>query len=580
MKGGFMTIDSSTPGASGSASLTLPAKPDLDHLKKQAKQLLRDVRAQQGEALQTIVAFHPRPAEFSNLRDAQLALARRYGYAGWDQLRDEVELRQLRGGTPQEQAERFINYACLRYDGDDQAWRYRRASEWLRELPELVRADFYCALVAADLEAVRDFLREDPTLALSNGGPRNWPPLMYVTYSRVEQNKEHAVAVARLLLDLGASPDSYSKDHSAFTAITGAIGGGERGPIACVAHPRAKDLVKLLLDAGANPNQSQALYNTMLGEHLGEWLSILVQYGLKAGEPANWDPDDTEPIFDFLLSHVVVNGKLDLVRYLLEHGANANAVSRYNRHSAHAIAQLTARTDIAQLLEQFGAKVEPLSVEDQFRVACSQRDRQRAGELLRQHPQLLQNNQLFTDCAMVDVETCLWLVQQGYDIETPDRNGRTVLHNYALWNNPAAVTTLLQHGANPEAKEPNWWATPLGMALHHRHWPVVAVLLPISNDLLDVCRVADAERAALLLARDPTLIQQHTPKGTTALHIVSQAKQDDPDFDASIATIDLLLKYGADPKALNSQGKTPAQWYRQYGMDELADYLTERLGAG
>ena len=103
-----MTIDSSTPGASGSASLTLPAKPDLVHLKKQAKQLLRDVRAQQGEALQTIVAFHPRPAEFSNLRDAQLALARRYGYADWEQLRNEVELRQLRSGTPQEQAERFI----------------------------------------------------------------------------------------------------------------------------------------------------------------------------------------------------------------------------------------------------------------------------------------------------------------------------------------------------------------------------------------------------------------------------------------------------------------------------------------
>jgi hypothetical protein len=37
--------------------LTLPAKPDLDHLKKQAKQLLRDVRAQQGEALQTIIGM-------------------------------------------------------------------------------------------------------------------------------------------------------------------------------------------------------------------------------------------------------------------------------------------------------------------------------------------------------------------------------------------------------------------------------------------------------------------------------------------------------------------------------------------
>jgi hypothetical protein len=39
------------------------------------------------------------------------------------------------------------------------------------------------------------------------------------------------------------------------------------------------------------------------------------------------------------------------------------------------------------------------------------------------------------------------------------------------------------------------------------------------------------------------------------------------------------LKYGADPKALNNEGKTPAQWYHQLGMDEVADYVSERFGA-
>ena len=578
-----MTIDSSTPGSrptlSPSASLALPVKPDLDHLKKQARRLLHGVRAQQGEALQTIIAFHPRPAEFSSLRDAQLALARRYGYADWEQLRNEVELRQLRSGTPQEQAERFINHACLRYDGDDQAWRYQRASEWLRQLPELVRADFYCALVAADLEVVRDFLRRDPGLALRNGGPRDWPPLMYVTYSRAEQNEAQAVAVAKLLLELGASADSYSEALRGFTALTGAIGQGERGPSACVAHPCAGELVKLLLDAGANPNQSQALYNTMLSEHLGRWLPIFVQYGLAAGDRANWSPDEEEPIFDFLLSQVVVQGKLELVRYLLEHGANANAVSRYNHHTAHAVAQLTGRTGIADLLERFGARAEPLSVADQFRVACGRRDRKLGASLLQQHPQLLQDNDLFRDCSLVDVETCLWLVQQGCDINTRGDNGQTVLHGYAQGNNPDAVTTLLQHGADPEVKENNWQATPLGMALHQHRWPIVEVLLPVSHNLFDVCQMADTERAASLLARDPTLAQQRSPRGNTPLHLVSQAKQDDPDFNASVATIELLLKYGADPKALNNAGKTPAQWYRQLGMDEVADYMAERIGA-
>jgi ankyrin repeat protein len=275
----------------------------------------------------------------------------------------------------------------------------------------------------------------------------------------------------------------------------------------------------------------------------------------------------------------VVQGKTELVQYLLEHGANPNAVSRYNHHSAHSIAQLTGRAEIADLLERFGARIEPLSVEDQFRVACDRRDRKLAVDLLRQHPQLLQNNELFRDCAMVDVETCLWLVQQGYDINTRNRSGQTVLHNYALWNNADAVSILLQHGADPDVRENNWQATPLGLALHHHHWSVVEVLLPISNNLLDVCSMADAERAATLLARDPTApAQQRTPTGNTVLHLVSQAKQSDPDFNASVATIELLLKYGADPQALNNDGKTPAQWYRQLGMDEVADYMTGRLG--
>src|SRR6185503_19170564 len=118
-----------------------------------------------------------------------------------------------------------------------------------------------------DLPSVSAFLRKDPSLARRNGGPRDWPPLMYVTYSRVEQNKENdqALAVAKMLLDLGASPDSYSTDPSGFTALTGAVGGGESGPIACPEHACAEALVTLLLDAGANPNQSQALYNAMLG---------------------------------------------------------------------------------------------------------------------------------------------------------------------------------------------------------------------------------------------------------------------------------------------------------------------------
>lgn len=565
-----------TDRTQGAASLTLPDSPHLDHLRKQARQLLRDFRAQNAEARAIVAAFHPRPAGFRSLRDAQLALARRYGFADWQQLCAEVELRQLRGSPLPEQIERFIDHACLRYNGDDQAWRYARASQWLGELPALGR-DFHGALVAADVAMLQQYLQQDPALATRPGGPRNWPPLMYITYSRIEQNAAQAVAAARLLLDHGADPDAGTPALPGFNAVTGAIGEGERGPVACVPHPRADELVPLFLDAGANPNQSQALYNTMLGHTLGKWLAVFVERGLKAGDPANWGPGEKEPIFDFLLSQVVLQGQAELVQFLLEHGANPDAVSRYNHRSAHANAQLAGHVKIATLLEQHGAQVQPLSRDDQFRVACAQHDWSLASRMLQEQPRMLRDSPLFRSCAMVDVETCLWLVAQGFDINGRDANGQTVLHNYALWNNPEAVRSLLQHGANADLKEHHYGATALGLALHHRHWDVVDVLAPVSNDVFDVSRIADSQRLKLLLDRDPSLAMQRTPMGNTPLHVVSQSRQEDPDVEACTATIDLLLERGVDPTARNKEGRTAAQWYRQHGMDELADHLEQAL---
>lgn len=57
---------------------TLPYRPHLDHLRKQAKVRLDEMRASAPDA---------------RLADAQLALAREYGFASWGKLRTEVSRR-------------------------------------------------------------------------------------------------------------------------------------------------------------------------------------------------------------------------------------------------------------------------------------------------------------------------------------------------------------------------------------------------------------------------------------------------------------------------------------------------------
>ncbi|HZO85698.1 MAG TPA: hypothetical protein VFC26_10805 [Verrucomicrobiae bacterium] len=73
----------------------LPSSPSLDHLKYQAKDLLAATKAKNPEALSRIHEFHLRftkreeDARFS-LADAQLVIAREYGFESWPKLKRHV----------------------------------------------------------------------------------------------------------------------------------------------------------------------------------------------------------------------------------------------------------------------------------------------------------------------------------------------------------------------------------------------------------------------------------------------------------------------------------------------------------
>lgn len=85
----------------------LPGRPDLRQLRTQAKDLRRGARGGNPEDVAIVRTYHPRgealtsgPDVDLSLRDAQLALARKYGFAGWNALvqnvgRGQVQERDL-----------------------------------------------------------------------------------------------------------------------------------------------------------------------------------------------------------------------------------------------------------------------------------------------------------------------------------------------------------------------------------------------------------------------------------------------------------------------------------------------------
>src|SRR5260221_11284661 len=66
---------------------TLPARPDLGHLRRQGRDLLRAARARDSATAARIASVS------TTLAAAQLAVAREYGFASWARLKTAVDAR-------------------------------------------------------------------------------------------------------------------------------------------------------------------------------------------------------------------------------------------------------------------------------------------------------------------------------------------------------------------------------------------------------------------------------------------------------------------------------------------------------
>jgi hypothetical protein len=78
-------------------SKSLPARPSLESLRKQSKKLARDIAAGDAAAIARARAHLPNVDLPLTQRNAQLVIAREYGYAGWQDLTAEVSKRLGKG---------------------------------------------------------------------------------------------------------------------------------------------------------------------------------------------------------------------------------------------------------------------------------------------------------------------------------------------------------------------------------------------------------------------------------------------------------------------------------------------------
>jgi ankyrin repeat protein len=479
----------------GPSSKRLPLNPNLQQLKNQAKELAKAVREPDSEAIERVVSTHPRfweaadaeleSAKFA-LADSQLVIAREYGFPSWPALKIHVETVHL---DLDGRIAKLIESAC--------SSDVRVALELLDAEPWLAKLNLCTAAVAGDAAAARSFLEEDPSLAIRNGGPNDWQPLLYLCFSRLQRVRRFPsdgfVEIAAMLLEHGADPNVFflpegdeDPDHRQ-TPLYGAAGIANNAP-----------LTKLLIDAGADPNDGtspkclggETLYHVAEFEDT-ECLRLVLECGPRPvgvqycfGRALDHDNPDAARLY---LEHgadpnyqreenvqspfqkAIQSGRtIETIRLMIDHGADINAkdpdgLSPYRTAVRHGL------NEVAELLREHGASNEDISPVEEWLGGCLSGDEDAIGKALESDPNVERTAReqytLMLDYAAVrgNSQAVRRFLDAGIDIRSEDC-GET-LHGPCWFGHLETAKVLINRGAPLESVN-SYGGTPLGAAIY------------------------------------------------------------------------------------------------------------------
>ena len=466
-----------------------PDRLNLDHLKKQAKQLIRLYRSRDAAAMARFRSTLPATAGLSDedlssrglrLHDAQSCIAREHGFASWPDLKRYVEVQAV---AQKERAVRVLHWAQLLYSGDVSGTVNRAnprvALRILADDPDLVAGDPYLACAIGDERALRQATQADPAWVNLSGGPLRLPPLLAVAHSsllRVEEFRERLHASAELLIADGADvnqhihsrwpPGSLSEpdQRCPLSTLYGAAGSN---------HDPA--LTKLLLEAGADPNDGESLYHSLenpactrlLLEHgarIAESnaiyramdldddtaLKLLLAHGGDPNEPAR-----NPPLTDWgsPLAWAIYRRRPRHVKALLDAGADPSRATREGV-SPYRLALQFGLTDAAALLRA-QTDAPDISDEERFIAACARGDEAEARAMISRRPDLPTSLspaqlRLLPDMAAAGADDAVKLmVSLGWPIAVRGGDWDASALNLAVFRGDAGLTRfLLEHGAS------------------------------------------------------------------------------------------------------------------------------------
>ncbi|MBS1826110.1 MAG: ankyrin repeat domain-containing protein [Acidobacteria bacterium] len=443
----------------------LPPRPNLEHLKKQAKALHREGKA-------------------STLTEAQRLLADSYGFRNWPALRRHVLAKQ--NSAEPEKVIRLLQEAVAQ-------GKTVQVAEILDAYPEIIderygpamRTPLHCAVIGNRKDLVRLLLERDADPNIRCEGDCATPAHFAAEKANLD--------ILRLLLDHGADP----------------IGAGDYHELevigwACCFGTGNREVVDLLLQKGAAHNIFSAV---SLGA-LEQIHQIVAKDRTQLERRMDLANQRRRP-----LHLAVVKNRPDSLDALLQLGADCESLDEAGLTALDAAA-LRDYGAMSERLLSHGAKVRLPAA-----VALERKDD--ITRLLRQDPDCLKPGNRWGTLIVRAAEkshgrVVQLLLQIGADPNVRDdpktavdsTSGYTPLHAAAFHGNSSAVEVLLSNGANVQARDERYAGTPAGWAAFAGHDEICNRILQGAIDPFEAIEMGLADRLPQILTRDPQALHR------------------------------------------------------------------------
>lgn len=330
------------------------------------------------------------------------------------------------------------------------------------------RTPMHCAVAccrANDAEVVRMLIRAGAGV---NAAPGYRAPLAELLHHARDRAPPDMSACLRALLEAGADPNVHDHGASALELCVyspfgesyarllihaGAAVDAPSGAraLSSALHHRNARLVKILLDAGADPRAAHALHASRTPHDVDTFVNL----GLDVNERL----DERTP-----LQVAAGLDSADVVEALLAHGADPTLATP-NAEPALIVAIASNRLDALDVLLKHGAdpsiewrdETPMISAVREFRVDALKRLVD-AGTDVRAHHTLTGQTALHHAVEVLSVESVVALLDAGADVNARDHRGRTPIMMFeavlSTWRDPRkdeCLATLLQRGASLDA---------------------------------------------------------------------------------------------------------------------------------